>query len=196
MRSFIVSENKVWINDKEYPLNSFKDFLDIVLKLKTYNIRGQEFHFTFKEKSVSFCGSDFFEIPAGDRINFVKLINTLLYHHAIIKGVELCCRGNMLRIGSIDFTDLARKSLRFWGCMNFCWKILGRDEKFTLKPYSSVIYIKKKSIPYKNVVWINGIGETNILLRDVCDQNEIMQGRITSKKELAHIFTLEGQHKK
>ena len=196
MRSFIVSENKVWINDKEYPLNSFKDCLDIVLKLKTYNIRGQEFYFTFKEKSISFCGSDFFEIPAGDRINFVKLINTLLYHHAIIKGVELCCRGNMLRIGSIDFTDLARKSLRFWGCMNVCWKILGRDEKFTIKPYSPVINIKKKSIIYKNVVWINGIGKTNILLRDVCDQNEIMQGRLILKKELAHIFILEGQQKK
>lgn len=195
MRSFIVSENKVWINDKEYPLNSFKDFLDIVLKLKTYNIRGQEFHFTFKEKSVSFCGSDFFEIPAGDRINFVKLINTLLYHHAIIKGVELFFGGNMLRIGSIDFTDLARKSLRFWEFMNFCWKILGRDETFTIKPYSPVINIKKKSITYKNVVWINEIGKTNIPWIYIYDQKEIQKGRLILKKELAHIFILEGQQK-
>ena len=196
MRSFIVSENKVWINDKEYPLNSFKDCLDIVLKLKTYNIRGQEFYFTFKEKSISFCGSYFFEIPDGDRIKFVKLINTLLYHKAIIKGVELFCRGNILRIGSIDFTDLARKSLRCWECMNFCWKILGRDKKFTIKPYSPVINSNKKSFRYKNVVWINGIGKTNIPCEYIYDQKEIQKGRLILKKELAHIFTLEGQQKK
>lgn len=196
MRSFIVSENKVWINDKEYPLNSFKDCLDIVLKLKTYNIRGQEFYFTFKEKSISFCGSDFFEIPDGDRIKFVKLINTLLYHNAIIKGVELFWRGNMLQIGSIDFTDLARKSLRFWEFMNFYWKLLGRDEKFTIKPYSPVTNTKKKSIIYNNVVWINEIGKTNIPWRYIYDQKEIQKGRLILKKELAHIFTLEGQQKK
>ena len=101
----------------------------------------------------------------------------------------------MLRIGSIDFTDLARKSLRFWEFMNFCWKILGRDEKFTIKPYSPVINIKKKSITYKNVVWINEIGKTNIPWIYIYDQKEIQKGRLILKKELAHIFILEGQQK-